>query len=312
MKKDGVFVPDQRRGAVSHWRHRETIAGIMFTMPAIAGFLTLTLIPMLASLFFSFTNYGIFSAPKFVGFQNYIDMFSGTDTFFYKALKATAYFTLLNVPASIVFSFAIALLLNSDIKFRALLRTVYYIPTIVPAVAGAMIWLWILNPDFGLVNSLLSSLGLPTGLWLFSEKTVIPTIVLIGLWSTGGTMVIFLAGLQGIPRQYYEAIDVDGGNSFHKLTRITLPLMTPTIFFNTLMAIIGSFQVFTQAYIMTSGGPNDASLFYVFYLFREAFQRAQMGYASALAWVLFLIIMVFSVIVMKTQNSWVYYEGDKK
>lgn len=312
MKKDGVFVPDQRQGAVSHWRHRETTVGIMFTMPAIVGFLTLTLIPMIASLFFSFTNYGIFSAPKFVGFQNYIDMFSGVDTFFYKSLKATAYFTLLNVPASIVFSFAIALLLNSDIKFRALLRTVYYIPTIVPAVAGAMIWLWILNPDFGLVNSLLSSLGLPTGLWLFSEKTVIPTIVLIGLWSTGGTMVIFLAGLQGIPRQYYEAIDVDGGNSFHKLTRVTLPLMTPTIFFNTLMAIIGSFQVFTQAYIMTSGGPNDASLFYVFYLFREAFQRAQMGYASALAWVLFLIIMVFSAIVMKTQNSWVYYEGDKK
>lgn len=290
---------------------KETLLGVLFTLPATLGFLILTLIPMIASLFFSFTDYGIFNDPKFIGFQNYIDIFSETDLYFLKSLKATAYYTVLNVPATILFSFALAMLLNSNIKFRALLRTVYYLPSIVPAVATSMIWLWMLNPDFGLVNSLLSKLGLPTSLWLFSEKTVIPTIVMIGLWGTGGTMVIFLAGLQGIPRQYYEAIEVDGGTWFHKLFKITIPLMTPTILFNTIMAIIGSFQVFTQAYIMTGGGPSDASLFYVFYLFREGFQRSRMGYASALAWILFIIILVFTVLIMKTQKNWVYYEGEK-
>ncbi|EMS70288.1 carbohydrate ABC transporter permease [Ruminiclostridium cellobioparum] len=289
----------------------DAIHGILFTAPAITGFIALTLIPMIVSLFLSFTDYSGFNMPKFTGLANYQKMFSGEDLFFYKSLKATAYYTLLSVPASIIFSFAIALLLNSDIKFRAFFRTVFYIPTIVPAVATAVIWLWILNPDFGLVNTLLMKLGLPVSSWLFDEKSVIPTIVLIGLWGTGGTMVIFLAGLQDIPKHYYEAIDVDGGNSFHKLFNITIPLMTPTIFFNAIMAIIGSFQIFTQAYIMTNGGPNDASLFFVFYLYREAFQRSNMGYASALAWILFIIIVVFSAIILKTQNKWVYYEGEK-
>ncbi len=289
----------------------DAIHGILFTAPAVIGFIALTLVPMIVSLFLSFTDYSGFNMPKFTGLANYQKMFSGEDLFFYKSLKATAYYTLLSVPASIIFSFAIALLLNSNIKFRAFFRTVFYIPTIVPAVATAVIWLWILNPDFGLVNTLLMKLGLPVSSWLFDEKSVIPTIVLIGLWGTGGTMVIFLAGLQDIPRHYYEAIDVDGGNSFHKLFNITVPLMTPTIFFNAIMAIIGSFQIFTQAYIMTNGGPNDASLFFVFYLYREAFQRSNMGYASALAWILFIIIVVFSAIILRTQNKWVYYEGEK-
>lgn len=303
---------DRRSHITSHRRLRnETIAGVSFTLPAIIGFIALTLVPMVVSLILSFTDYSIFNTPKFIGLTNYQRMFSGSDLFFYNSLKATAYYTLLSVPASILFSFVIALILNSDIKYRAFFRTVFYIPTIVPAVASAVIWLWILNPDFGLVNSLLEKVGLPTSSWLFDEKSVIPTIVMIGLWSTGGTMVIFLAGLQNIPRPYYEAIEVDGGNSFHKLKNITIPLMTPTIFFNTIMAIIGAFQVFTQAYIMTNGGPNDASLFYVYYLYREAFQNTNMGYASALAWVLFIIIVVFSTIILKTQNKWVYYEGEK-
>lgn len=289
----------------------DTIHGILFTSPAIIGFIALTLIPMAVSLVLSFTDYSGFSMPKFTGLANYQKMFSGEDLFFYKSLKATAYYTLLSVPASIIFSFAIALLLNSDIKFRAFFRMVFYIPTIVPAVASAVIWLWILNPDFGLVNNILMKLGLPVSSWLFAEESVIPTIALIGLWGTGGTMVIFLAGLQDIPRHYYEAIEVDGGNYFHKLFKITIPLMTPTIFFNAIMAIIGSFQIFTQAYIMTNGGPNDASLFFVFYLYREAFLRSNMGYASALAWILFIIIVIFSAIILRTQNKWVYYEGEK-
>lgn len=306
MKTDyGSYITPRRRIS------KEAIAGVTFTMPAIIGFVALTLLPMVASLILSFTDYNAFGTPKFIGLSNYQKMFSGTDEFFFKSLKATAYYTLLSVPASIIFSFFISLILNSDIKFRALFRMIYYIPTIVPAVASSVIWLWILNPDFGLVNQMLMKLGLPTSSWLFDEKSVIPSLVFIGLWSTGGTMVIFLAGLQGIPRHYYEAIEVDGGNSFHKLVYVTIPLMTPTIFFNTIMAIIGAFQVFTQAYIMTNGGPNDASLFYVYYLYREAFQNANMGYACGLAWVLFIIIVTFSTIILKTQNKWVYYEGEK-
>lgn len=288
---------------------KESIAGITFSLPAILGCLIFTLAPMIASLIFSLTDFTGFSTPKFVGFDNYVRMFSENDLYFKPAAKATLYYTILNVPASIIFSFALALILNNEMKCRSIFRAIYYLPSIIPVVATSMVWLWILNPDFGLVNSVLESIGLPKGQWLFGEKSVVPTIVITGLWATGQTMVIFLAGLQGVPKQYYEAIDVDGGNSFHKLINITIPMMTPTIFFNTVMAVINSFQVFTQAFVMTDGGPNNASLFYVFYLYREGFRRSQMGYASALAFVLFLTILVFTVILFKTQKMWVYYEG---
>ena len=218
----------------------------------------------------------------------------------------------MNVPASILFSFLLALLLNTNIKGRAFFRTLYYLPSIVPAVASCVVWLWLLNPQYGLINSLLKGLGLPAPGWLWDKATVVPTLVMTGLWGTGGTMVIFLAGLQNIPNVYYEALHVDGGNAWHKLTRITIPLLTPTIFFNTIMAIIGSLQVFTQGYIMTNGGPENASLFYVLYLFREAFQKANMGYASALAWFLFIIVLFLTMLVFSTQNRWVYYEGEER
>ena len=265
---------------------------------------------MVCSLVLSFTSYSGFNLPTFVGLANFKKMFGGSDVFFYKSLLATGYYTLLNVPASILFSFALSLMLNAKIRGRGFFRSVFYLPTIVPVVASSMIWLWILNPTTGVLNQLLEMLHLPASQWLYSEASVVPTIVMIGLWSTGSTMLIFLAGLQGIPQSYYEAIEIDGGNYFHKLTNVTLPLMTPTIFFNTIMAIIGSFQVFTQAYILTQGGPNNASLFFAYLIYREAFQNANMGYASALAWILFVIILIFSYTVLKTQNKWVYYEGE--
>ena len=167
----------------------------------------------------------------------------------------------LSVPAQLIYAFAVAMLLNRAIRFRALFRSIIYIPCIVPTVAISMIWLWLLNPDLGLVNSMLRTVGLPTSLWLFSEQTVIPSLVIMSLWTTGSIMVIFLAGLQGIPRHLYEAVDIDGGNDIHKLRYITIPMMTPTIFFNLIMGIIGAFQTFSSAYIMTQGGPNNASLF---------------------------------------------------
>lgn len=285
--------------------------GLLFTSPAILGFLIFTLGPMIASLVLSFTDYSVFKdRTSFIGFGNYVRMFSGADDYFYPSLGATFYFVVLRVPAVIILSFLIALLLNMNVKGRAFFRTAVYLPSIVPAVASAMIWMWLLNPDLGLVNTLLNVVGLPGSLWLYGESSVVPAVVLTSLWGIGGTVIIFLAGLSGIPRQYYEAIDVDGGGWFSKLRHITVPLVSPTIFFNAIMTIIGSIQVFNEAYILTQGGPNNKSLFYVFYLWRTGFRDTEMGYASALAWVLFLVILFFTFIVFRTSKSWVYYEGE--
>jgi len=284
--------------------------GLLFTSPAILGFLLFTLGPMIASLVLSLTDYNVFKADtSFISFDNYIRLFSGEDDLFYNSLGVTFYFVLLRVPAVIIISFAVAILLNMKVKGREMFRTIIYLPSIVPAVASAMIWMWLLNPDLGLINSILSWLGLPTSSWLYGEGSVIPSVVLTTLWGIGGTVIIFLAGISGIPQQYYEAIDVDGGGWYSKLRHITIPMVTPTIFFNTIMTIINSFQVFNEAYILTEGGPNNRSLFYVFYLWRTGFRDTEMGYASALAWVLFLIILFFTFIIFRSSKSWVHYEG---
>ncbi|GIO38940.1 spermidine/putrescine ABC transporter permease [Paenibacillus antibioticophila] len=287
--------------------------GLLFTAPAILGFVIFTLGPMIASLVLSLTDFNVFKdQTSFVGFSNYARLFSGEDELFYQSLGVTFYFVILRVPAVIIISFAIALLLNMNVKGRAMFRTIIYLPSIVPAIASAMIWMWLMNPDLGLLNSMLSWLHLPTSNWLYAEGSVIPSVVLTTLWGIGSTVIIFLAGLSGIPQSYYEAIEVDGGGWYSKLRQITIPMVTPTLFFNTIMTIIGSFQVFNEAYILTQGGPNNRSLFYVFYLWRTGFRDTEMGYASALAWILFIIIMVFTYIIFKTSRSWVYYEGGER
>ena len=280
-------------------------------MPAILGFLLLTVLPMLVSFILSLTDYSVFkSEVNFIGFDNYKTMFGPTDLYFWDSLKATSYYAVLNVPLSLLVAFLIALALNTGIRGRGFFRAIFYLPSIVPAVASCIVWMWLLNQQYGLITSIVKTLGFDTPGWLWDKSTVIPTIVMTGLWNTGGTMVIFLAGLQGIPRVYYEALEVDGGNAWHKLFHITLPMLTPTIFFNGIMAIIGSLQVFTQGFIMTKGGPSNASLFYSLYLYRQAFEKANMGYACALGWFLMVIILFLTLIVMKTQNKWVYYGGD--
>jgi ABC-type sugar transport systems, permease components len=287
--------------------------GLLFTAPAILGFIIFTLGPMIASLALSLTDYNVFKEQtSFIGFDNYTRLFSGEDDLFYKSLGVTFYFVVLRVPAVIIISFAVALLLNMNVKGRAMFRTIIYLPSIVPAVASAMIWMWLMNPDLGLLNSLLGWFNLPGSNWLYAEGSVIPSVVLTTLWGIGSTVIIFLAGLSGIPHSYYEAIDVDGGGWYSKLRHITIPMVTPTLFFNTIMTIIGSFQVFNEAYILTQGGPNNRSLFYVFYLWRSGFRDTEMGYASALAWILFIIIMAFTYIVFKTSKSWVHYEGGER
>lgn len=305
------MIAGQKAVRRSSWRRNETMTGWMFALPAILGFLILTLIPMVVSLFLSMTDYSAFKSEiRFIGLDNFKTMFGSTELYFSDSLKATAYYAVLNVPASLLVAFLIALALNTNIRGRGIFRSIFYLPSIVPAVASCVVWMWLLNQQYGLLTTLVKQLGMGTPGWLWDKKTVIPTIVMTGLWNTGGTMVIFLAGLQGIPQVYYEALSVDGGNAWHKLRHITIPMLTPTIFFNGIMAVINSLQVFTQGYIMTKGGPSNSSLFYVLYLYRQAFEKANMGYACALAWFLFLIIMILTAIIMKSQNKWVYYGGD--
>jgi multiple sugar transport system permease protein len=310
--KDVQQAGTRARNKFSKREKKALFYGLLFTAPAIIGFIIFTLGPMIASLYLSLTDYNVFKdTTHFIGLDNYTKLFSGEDELFYKSLGTTFYFVILRVPAVIIISFFLAILLNLNIKGRSLFRTIIYLPSIVPAVASSMIWLWLMNPDLGLLNTVLEWLHLPTSSWLFGEGSVIPSVVLTTLWGIGGTVIIFLAGFSGVPKSYYEAIDVDGGGWYSKLRHITIPMLTPTIFFNTIMTIIGSFQVFSEAYILTQGGPNNKSLFFVFYLWRTAFRDTEMGYASALAWVLFVIIMIFTVLIFKTSKSWVHYEGER-
>lgn len=246
---------------------RELIQGLLFASPVLLGFLIFVVGPIIYTLVLSFTSYNVVSSPKFVGLANYKVLLCGQDAFFYPAVKATLYYVLVSVPLGIVFAFFIAILLNMKIKGRTIFRTIFYLPAIIPIAASSMIWLWLLQPDFGVVNYVLEALHLPTSRWLSSDATVMPTLVLISLWTTGNMIVIFLAGLQNISAHLYEAIEVDGGNMFHKLIYITIPMSSSIIFFNTVIGFINGFQTFVQPYVMTQGGPNKASYLYVYYLF---------------------------------------------
>ncbi|GBF77722.1 ABC transporter permease [Paenibacillus sp. 598K] len=308
------MIPKQQSGTVPGVKRRirkETLYGYGMASPAILGFLIFTMGPLLASLYLSFTDYSITNDHSFVGLDNFRRLFTGEDSFFYKSLFVTFYYVILAVPFSLLAAFAMAMLLKNKVRGRSMFRAVFYLPSIVPVVATSTIFIWLLNPDIGLFNQILSFLHLPTSLWIYDEATVVPTMAFMNIWSVGGTMLIFLAGLESIPDHYYEAVDIDGGGMWHKLTAVTLPMLTPTIFFNLVMGVINGFQSFSEAYIMTEGGPNNASLFYVVYLYREAFTNQRMGSASAIAWVLFAIILVLSLIIFRSSKSWVYYEGEK-
>ena len=288
---------------------KSNIVGWTFVLPAIIGFLFLNLLPMILSGYYSFTEYNIISKPEWVGLTNYIKHFDGSDATFWVSVRATLLYAIMAVPANLIFAFMIALLLNRDMIGRAFFRSLFYLPSIIPAVASSFVWILLLNPDFGLFNIILEFLHLPESMFFWDKSSVLPTIVFMGIWSTGSTQVIFLAGLQNIPRVYYEALEIDGGNAWHKFWRVTLPMVSSTLFFNLVMGIIGALQVFGAAYIITEGGPNNASLFYVYSLWREAFTYMSMGKASAMAWVLFIVVMLATVVVFKTSNKWVYNEG---
>lgn len=290
---------------------KETITGILFTLPAIIGFILFSAGPMIASFIMSFTDYSITKPAKFIGLANYNQLFSGQDTFFYNSVKVTLIFAMMNVPVCILTAFLVALMLNSKkLKAQSTLKVAFYVPTIVPIIATAMIFMWMMSPDFGLFNAIFKIFGLPPGKWIYAENSVLPSLLVMTAWGSGNIMVVFLAGLQGIPGHLYEAIVVDGGGTFTKFRHVTLPLMTPTIFFNMVMFLISSMQAFLQAYIMTQGGPNNSTNFVVYYLYRIAFEFQEIGKATSLGWVLFLMIVSVSALLFWSSKYWVVY-GDE-
>lgn len=290
-------------------KRNEAIAGYIFAMPAILGLLIWTLAPMIASLFLSFTDYNAISDFNFVGTGNYKEVLFD-DLFVKKSLIVTFIFALGSTFFTLLGALIVAMLMNLKVKGQTFYRTIFYLPVIVPAVASNILWLWLFNPDFGLLNSILKFFHLPGSNWVFDESTAIPSLILMAVWGCGGTALIFLAGLQDVPIQLLEAVEVDGGNKWHKLRYVTIPSLTPIIFFNLIMGLIGSFQTFTQSYVMTGGGPNNATLFYSLLIYRNAFEQNRFGYASALAWLLFIIIGLFTLFIFKTAKGWVFYGGD--
>jgi multiple sugar transport system permease protein len=289
--------------------NREARWGWFFISPWIIGFLFFTAVPVAASLFLSFTEYELITPPQWVGPKNFVDLFTA-DHLFILSLYNTLYYVLFSVPLSIIFAFVLSMLLNVKMHGMNFYRTVFYLPAVTSGVAVSLLWMWLFNPQFGLINFLLRSVGLPAPAWLVDPNWSKPAFILMSLWGVGGTVVIFLAGLQGVPRSLYEAAEIDGANTWQCFWNITVPMMTPVIFFNLVMGMIGSFQVFTQAYVMTGGGPQNSTLFYMLYLFRQAFNLLRMGYAAAMAWILFIIILVLTLVQFRLADRWVYYEGD--
>jgi multiple sugar transport system permease protein len=302
-------VPRRRRWITAYDRW-----GYAFIAPWLLGFLFFYLGPFVASLYLSFTEYKLVGAPTWIGLRNYEFMFQSLwsddgDGDVWKSLFNTLYYTAFQVPLSMVLAFFIALLLNTKVRAMPLFRTMFYLPSITAGVATAILWLWILNPT-GLANYALEQIGVEGPLWFGSTRWAMPGLILIGLWTIGGTVIIYLAGLQGVPEQLYEAANIDGAGWWQRVRHVTLPMMTPTIFFTMIIGLIAGFQVFTPALVITNGGPGTATLFYLLHLYRNGFRWFNMGYASALAWVLFLIILVFTVFQLWLSRRWVYYEGE--
>lgn len=297
-----------RRG-LSNWERRRLYSGLLFVSPWLVGFVLFVAYPIIASLYYGFTYYDIIRPPQWLGLDNYVELFV-RDRLFRIALYNTTYYVLLAVPSGLAVAYALALLLNQPIYGRPLLRTVFYLPTIVPAVSSAMLWLWILDTQYGLVNATLSSLGLPGAPWLAHPDWTKPSLVLIHLWYTGNSMVIFLAALQDVPQPLYDAARVDGAQWWGQLRHVTLPLTTPAILFTLITGLIGASQTFTFPYILTQGGPADSTLFYALYLYRVAFVYLRMGYASAIAWILFVLIVFGTYWIFRSSGRWVFYGGD--
>lgn len=285
--------------------------GFLFVLPWLIGFVVFTAGPMLTSFWISLNLYDLHSM-EFVGTENYRRLLF-QDEIFWKSVRVTLTYAVVSVPLGICLSLALAVLLNQNVRGQRLFRTFFYMPSLVPSVASALLWGWVFNADSGVLNQGLSVFGLPAIKWLQDQNWTLFAFILMSLWGSGGPrMVIFLAGLQGIPDSYMEAALLDGATAWQRFRRVTLPLLSPVMFFNLVMGVIGSFQVFTSAYVMTSGGPNNATMFYALYLFRNGFEYFKMGKASALAWLLFAFLLLVTGVQFLVAKRWVHYEGEAK
>lgn len=297
-----------RKGSLAR---REATAFYLFIAPWIFGFLAFTVIPIAASAYFSFTEYDIANPPRWIGFGNYQHLFG--DAIFRKSIRVTFTYAVMALPLGLFFSIVLALLLNLKLPALSLWRTLFYLPAVISGVAVALLWQLIFQPTFGLINVFLyTTFHIIGPQWQFDEPWVIPMFVIISLWGVGGGMLVYLGGLQGIPSQLYEAAEIDGAGSWRRLLNITLPMLTPVILFNLILGMIGVLTYFTNAYVITSGGPDYASEFYLLLLYQNAFEFLHMGIASAMAWLFFIFALILTIIVMRTSNRWVYYEGEVK
>ncbi len=309
-------------------RRREALTGYLYISPWIIGFLIFTIGPMIASLYYSFTDYDIVSAPVWNNFANYKRIFSGIiaaisagdasklgDPIFWQALKVTVYYAVLGLPLGLIFGFFLAVLLNQKIRFVNLWRTIYFLPSVIAGVAVALLWGRIFNPKAGILNPVIEAIFHIKGPgWLSDPQWSVPALVIMGLWGVGGGMIIYLAGLQGVPTDFYDAAKVDGANLLQRFRHITVPMMTPVIFYNLVLGMIGTFQYFTEVYVLTDGegGPVRSTLFYNLYLYQNAFRYNHMGYAATMAWILFIIVLILTLLVFRSSDLWVYYEGELK
>ena len=301
--------------ALLNWRggnpqkRREAIDGYISLSPWLIGFVALTIIPMLASGYASLTQWTGITPPVWIGLDNYTRMFT-RDPLFWQALKVTFGFVAISLPLKLVLGLALALLLNLKVPGMNFFRTVFYIPAVISGVAVSLMWMWLLQPDTGVVNTMLYFMGIKGPNWFWDPNWALPSVALMSIWKVGGSAVIYLAGLQNIPNHLYEAAAIDGAGPWSRFWKVTLPLLTPTLFFQLVIEMIDSFKVFTEAYVITNGGPLKATYFYLLYFYEEAFRNNNLGYASALAIILTLIILGATLLVNYTSKRWVYYESE--
>ena len=298
---------------VSLARRREAIAGYLFLLPWVIGFALFVGGPILYSFYLSFTSYDVARPPRFIGVENYVRAFT-SDEQFLPSLQLTFTYALVSVPLALFGSLILAILLNQRLRGTSFYRTFFFLPSLTPAVATAILWTWLLQPDVGLFNYLLSLIGVRGPKWLGSTEWAMPSLILIALWTGvgGNRMMIFLAGLQGVSQELYDAADIDGAGGWSRFRHITLPMISPTMFFNLVLGVIGALKVFTVAFIATQGGPAFATWFIALHIYSQAFKYLEMGYASALAWLFTLILIVLTVVQFRLSRRWVYYEGEER
>ncbi|WCF10865.1 sugar ABC transporter permease [Paenibacillus thiaminolyticus] len=289
---------------------RDNMYFYLFIAPWLIGFIVFALYPILASLYYSFTDYDIISSPHFIGLDNYKELFE--DELFYKSIAVTLKYTLISVPLGLFLSLIFAMLINMKIPARGFFRTAMYFPSMVSGVSMSLLWFWIFNPEVGVFNYILSWFGVSGPAWFLDENFAIWALIIMTFWGVGAGMIIFLAGLQGVPGSLLEAAKLDGAGRWTTFWNVTFPMISPVFLFQLIMSVIESFQVFTQAYVMTQGGPNYSTRFYVYNIYVSAFKDFRLGYASAMAWLLLLAILIITVIIMQSSNRFVYYEGGRE